>query len=522
MGASVSLMEIPHDPELSRQIKTEYEDLVETDMSLDEIEEHLSVKYSSKASAKNMEKEENLQKNIHTVDSVGDITNGNEGSKSTKFNKKLKDTQRIRSSKRNNVPVPVPSTRSSSKKGGGGTRRRSFGEVDPRASEKKDVNFQADTTTCSISMPLDHTATIANPSSLSCSIDDFADSGDVSFAKMDSWSSVVEQPSCPLCQVTFDNEYKLERHIKYSNLHATSLKKEKENQLMTDLKEQLQSNSPAPHEEGVHYRQLYSGDKYFWRTKVNLEIRLYLHLSTQVIEVAGYDKTHNTPTNRVYLGHIILQEVIEDMAMKAVAQRKKEIKNRQEEARKRRKEFNEVIPSEEIMFNEAKRVVLVTHILDRLQTDLSNGKDKPKLLFVPIVKITDTASDTQFQEEEISDQSPATPCESRILLKDPPMEIRPVYVSWRRYSSIDECVAARNDLETGMKDLAAASEKANRLTELTFATTAGLGAIAERYKKMRNMGYSKWRIKWIWATRRIIIQKDVARYTRRLEALGYV
>ena len=74
MGASVSLMEIPHDPELSRQIKTEYEDLVETDMSLDEIEEHLSVKYSSKASAKNMEKEENLQKNIHTVDSVGIYT----------------------------------------------------------------------------------------------------------------------------------------------------------------------------------------------------------------------------------------------------------------------------------------------------------------------------------------------------------------------------------------------------------------------------------------------------------------
>ena len=187
------------------------------------------------------------------------------------------------------------------------------------------------------------------------------------------------------------------------------------------------------------------------------------------------------------------------------------------------------MPSEEIMFNEAKRVVLVTHILDRLHTDLSNGKDKPKLLFVPIVKITDTALDTQFQEEEISDQSPAVPCdtkkklcESRILLKDPPMELRPVNVSWRRYSSIDECVTARNNLENGMKDLAAASEKANRLTELTFATTAGLGAIAERYKKMRNMGYSKWRIKWIWATRRIIIQKDVARYTKLLEALGYV
>ena len=93
----------------------------------------------------------------------GDITNGNEGSKSTKFNKKLKDTQRIRSSKRNNVPVPVPSTRSSSKKGGG-TRRRSFGEVDPRACEKKDVNFQADITTCTIPIPQDLTATFTTSS----------------------------------------------------------------------------------------------------------------------------------------------------------------------------------------------------------------------------------------------------------------------------------------------------------------------------------------------------------------------
>ena len=50
MGASVSLMEVPHEPELSREIKTEYETLVETDMSLDAIEEHLSGKYSSKIS----------------------------------------------------------------------------------------------------------------------------------------------------------------------------------------------------------------------------------------------------------------------------------------------------------------------------------------------------------------------------------------------------------------------------------------------------------------------------------------
>ena len=62
MGASVSLMELPHDPELSREIKTEYEDLVESDMNLEEIEEHLSRKYSAKASRKSIKQGETLIK----------------------------------------------------------------------------------------------------------------------------------------------------------------------------------------------------------------------------------------------------------------------------------------------------------------------------------------------------------------------------------------------------------------------------------------------------------------------------
>lgn len=64
MGASVTLMEVPHDPELSEQIKKEYVDLIETDMSLDDIEEHLSSKYSSKVSMNNVKQEETPMKNV--------------------------------------------------------------------------------------------------------------------------------------------------------------------------------------------------------------------------------------------------------------------------------------------------------------------------------------------------------------------------------------------------------------------------------------------------------------------------
>lgn len=407
--------------------------------------------------------------------------------------------------------------------------------MNPRASEKQILMTNADTSTYTTLIPLDHNTTDVMSSSYR-----FESDGDIPAASanndspranMDSWSSVVEQPSCPLCQVTFDDDYKLQRHIKYSSLHATSLKKEKEREmeLKVTLEEENSGRPPTPQEEGVHYKQLYSGDKYFWRTKVNLEIRLYLHLSSHVVEVAGYDKAHNAPTNRVYLDHNILLSVIKEMAMKNVQRKKREIKERQEEARKKRKEFNEVIPSEEVMLNEAKRVVLVTHILDRLQIDLHNGKNKPALFFLPIVKIADTIVDTELEENKDGDRCPATSddvkkeehCESKILLRDPPLELQPIYIPWRRYSSIEECVTARNHLESGMKDLASASEKANKLTELIFSTTSGLGAIAERYRNMRVMGYSKWRIKWIWAIRRVIIQKDVAKNTKRLKELGH-
>ena len=463
---------------------------------------------------------------------------------SSKEKEKMKQKQKQQqssSSKIKSAVAAVPSGRgrsSKQRKGAAGTRRRSFvNDSDRQTLEQKPP---VDTNTAT--MPVDPIAATVPDSSSSSAADPVANDSDDKDSsrildasemldKIDSWSSVVQQPSCLMCQMTFENEIKLGRHIKYSSLHASTLKqqKEKEIEIQVALEEKRNPKPPILQEEDIHYKQLYSGDKTFWRTRMNVEIRIFLHVSTQVLEVAGYNKNHNTPTNRLYLHYDTLLHVIEEMAIKAVQQRKDEIKERQKEAHKRRKEFTEVIPSEEIMLIEAKRVVIVTHILDRLQIDLHGGKDKPQLFYLPIVKISETergkVDDDDDDDDDDSGESPTFNktqyCESEILLNDPPIELQPVYISWRRYSSVEECAAARNDLESGMKDLAAASERANKLTELTFATTAGLGAIAERYKRMRDMGYSKWRIKWIWATKRIIIQKDVARYTKILKDLGY-
>ena len=41
----------------------------------------------------------------------------------------------------------------------------------------------------------------------------------------DSWDSVSAQPSCVICSMTFLNQSKLDRHVKYSSMHATAVKK---------------------------------------------------------------------------------------------------------------------------------------------------------------------------------------------------------------------------------------------------------------------------------------------------------
>lgn len=40
----------------------------------------------------------------------------------------------------------------------------------------------------------------------------------------DSWDSVSAQPSCVICRMTFPSQSKLDRHIKYSSMHADAVK----------------------------------------------------------------------------------------------------------------------------------------------------------------------------------------------------------------------------------------------------------------------------------------------------------
>ena len=48
---------------------------------------------------------------------------------------------------------------------------------------------------------------------------------ELSIQNKDSWDSVTAQPSCLICGMTFPSQTKLDRHVKYSSMHADAVKK---------------------------------------------------------------------------------------------------------------------------------------------------------------------------------------------------------------------------------------------------------------------------------------------------------
>jgi hypothetical protein len=52
------------------------------------------------------------------------------------------------------------------------------------------------------------------------------------------------------------------------------------------------------HIPGVHFKLLYSGTKFFWRSKHTLDIHIYLHCITNVVEVIPFDVDRFKEMNR--------------------------------------------------------------------------------------------------------------------------------------------------------------------------------------------------------------------------------
>lgn len=192
--------------------------------------------------------------------------------------------------------------------------------------------------------------------------------------KVDTWESVTIQPTCAICKMAFTSEAKKEQHIKFSEVHAINLK-------------QLNSANLPPLEEeaaviieDVNTSLIYAGHKLFWKTRMNVDIHLFMHVkedtSKSVLEVVLYDSSPDKQQElpRIYLKLNVITSAIKDEDIESKLADIK--KNRPvEELASMDKSTKEIVLREE-----ARRAVISSFILPRLVQDpADNGQISYKM-----------------------------------------------------------------------------------------------------------------------------------------------
>lgn len=342
------------------------------------------------------------------------------------------------------------------------TRRRSFGQ-EPK---KKAVGMAESQSSAAID------AAVAAANAVSS-----ADSEDQPPAVQgDSWDSVSEQPYCPVCSMGFKTPAALQRHVNYSDLHLKQVEKlEKEGKALAPGASPLRKDkhtSKAMQEEGTHYRLLYSGAKLFWRTSTNIDFDIYLHVISNCVEIIGHDGSLNKELNRLYVDYRKLLLNVEQTALDTIANKRKEItKDR----------FAKVAPEafEEVMLEEARQLACVSFILGRLQLD--------------------STTNTLSMSVNATDKEDLVPS-----LAAPPVTLIPITVNRRRKTSTEEITQTIAGLQTDYADLRAATEKAEKVSNLVFESANMLSSLVNI-----NRTGNRWAKLWRWAIRITIRQKHV-------------
>eukprot|EP01038_Epipyxis_sp_PR26KG_P016997 gene16997-23343_t len=257
----------------------------------------------------------------------------------------------------------------------------------------------------------------------------------------DSWDSVTHQPFCLVCQMAFKTDYILERHISYSQVHDSNMKRIKSGPM--DPPEILVTPEPpfSPETEGVAYRLMYIGTKFFWRTQKSIDLRFYLHVLTNVLEVISFDPILDKEFNRVLLNYRFILNIVEDKIDPAIE------KLRRETAADR----FAIVPEAEELREDVRRSLIITYILQRLQliTELSASGHTiiTALAFVKLV----TDEDSEWYP----------------LIDRAPSAFVPIFVAHRRHSNVNEINDAFEEIK---KEREAIQQSASQAAKFSDAT----------------------------------------------------
>jgi hypothetical protein len=240
-------------------------------------------------------------------------------------------------------------------------------------------------------------------------------------SKTDNWDSVSKQPFCSVCKMAFKSAAFLERHIKYSEVHQKTLEEMKlEAELgaevaaadstadQTTTPPQVRSPSIARLSfrqnqkavDGVDYRQIYHGVKFYWRTKENIDFDVFYHIKSHLIEVVPYDPLKTKEFKRLYFNGDHIHRLIEEEVQVAVEEKIKELST----------DRFAVLPPRNSLYTEIQQHASVSYLLARLQ------------------KV----------EQEISFVSNTNSSDASPLLASPPFSLLPVTVIRRRLTAVEE------------------------------------------------------------------------------------
>jgi hypothetical protein len=469
-GALTTLAKDQH-VEVSLAMREEYEKLVLLNLPEDELQRILMEKF-------NLAFKENMEKTKTESIAVEEVV-------TTK-----PEPSSRRGSKENNVAHITPSLSKkggikavpSKRKPGDANRRRSFG---PEAKG----NLAAVASISTIIKPVtdatvnDTPLTIENTLIKSASVPVLPVTEPPVIA--DSWDSVTQQPFCNLCQMAFKSNSFLDRHIKFSDMHAKAVKKAADIEAgkVESIKEKVQ----VLQEEGKHFKLLYSGSKLFWRTKDSCEVFLYHHLLPNCIEAIIYDGDTGKELPRLYFDYELTLSIIKD---EVDAQKEIKVLENKDNTQKG---LEKIIPESEIR-DTVQRTILTTNIISKFQqTDVLN-----------------TESTVRTVSFVLSDNLAVNPS-----LVKPPIMLVPVVIARRRRSSSEEINNTLKGLESDRAALVAATGNAERITASILNSIASMAVRANIYK-----GVSLPRRRWIKSIRQVIAQAHVKKITERLEEIA--
>jgi hypothetical protein len=365
----------------------------------------------------------------------------------------------------------------------------------------------------------------------------------------DSWDSVSQQPFCKICQMAFKSESFLERHIKFSDLHAQNMKKKEK------LDEAAKSGAPLPplisdrmaprQVEGEHFKMMYTGSKFFWRTQESVDLHFYHHLLPHTIEIISYDTTKSREFNRIYLDYSTLLDIVidttkahahdamrQDMAKRQVAEENKE-ENSNEPSAHAVGSIGPSFGSGKLVSlrhdEDAQRTAMTTFILQRLQLQsVTTTAAGDAHSFVPPLSPGKAAA-RELLNSASSPTLPSLTANAQVngsvmvfakltgddykrspVLEKSPIVLVPVVVTRRRRTNAEEIDATISSLTNDRQALAAATGKAEKVANLVYSSASQISSV-KWWTKL-----NPWRRKWVWAIRRVIRQRLVADTKRNL------